>query len=205
MTTRNFTFHEDTPWGKQATTFKCNTTTDGGATVCASETQAGDSDLSTCKIVCIGIVIILLMCWIMKSTNSTNNKPQQHRPYQSAFLGSTMSGGQVHEETTMQGIKSIRDANPSKAIVLMFHAEWCGHCKTTKPEVYKAAETSLQNGDPLMYVLVDGDNAQQLTAALEVKGYPTFFIMLPIGGPLQELKVERTAAGIRSAALGAMQ
>ena len=76
----------------------------------------------------------------------------------------------------------IKDGN-----VLIFHAKWCGHCRTAKPHFKKAAENK-------NVILVDESCNQQLTKKYGVSGFPTILKVkgtgsVPYNGP-------RTSAGI---------
>ncbi|XP_041987353.1 protein disulfide-isomerase A5 [Aricia agestis] len=59
-----------------------------------------------------------------------------------------------------------------KHAIVMFYAPWCGHCKSTKPEFVKAAESF---ADELMVAFgaVDCTQHQDVCANYGVKGYPT--------------------------------
>ena len=68
-----------------------------------------------------------------------------------------------------------------ECIVALFYAEWCGHCKTMKPEYEKA--TSALNGSKnpkgktLRFEKVDCDENKELAKKYDVSGYPTIKIL----------------------------
>ncbi len=64
---------------------------------------------------------------------------------------------------------------------VMIYADWCGHCKTAKPDFEKmAAESPLDIGSHKVYMrMVNGDSEEG--KALKVQGYPTFRLYKPDG------------------------
>jgi thiol-disulfide isomerase/thioredoxin len=64
---------------------------------------------------------------------------------------------------------------------VMIYADWCGHCKTAKPDFEKmAAESPLNIGEHKVYIrMVNGDSDEG--KALKVEGYPTFRLYKPDG------------------------
>ena len=67
--------------------------------------------------------------------------------------------------------KSIDDSkigNITKDTVLIFHAPWCGHCKTSMPEFKKAVIQGKGN-----VVLIDSDEKPELVKKYNIRGFPT--------------------------------
>lgn len=59
-----------------------------------------------------------------------------------------------------------------KHALVMFYAPWCGHCKSTKPELVKAAE-HFKDDPKVEIAAVDCTQYGNLCSAYNVKGYPT--------------------------------
>lgn len=58
--------------------------------------------------------------------------------------------------------------NKKESVIVMFHAHWCGHCKTMLPEYHKAAQMSR-----LPFLAVEDTNAGEMVNELGIQGYPT--------------------------------
>ena len=68
-----------------------------------------------------------------------------------------------------------------ECIVALFYAEWCGHCKTMKPE-YEKATSELNgkknsSGKTIRFEKVDCDENKELGKKYDVSGYPTIKIL----------------------------
>jgi thiol-disulfide isomerase/thioredoxin len=66
---------------------------------------------------------------------------------------------------------------PEKTLVL-FYAEWCGHCKTLKPIWDEAAETANTKEKRMLKVNVGGKTAEEeaLLKKYKIDGFPTVMI-----------------------------
>ena len=65
-----------------------------------------------------------------------------------------------------------------KAKLVMYYADWCGHCKRAKPEMEKLEEKLKEqnnkvNGKEVEVVYVDGDKEEELLKKEDVQGFPT--------------------------------
>lgn len=73
-----------------------------------------------------------------------------------------------------------KDTQNGKKLVL-FYADWCGHCKTIKPEWNAAAAKVNKNGNNKMIKINVGDakdeNQQQISNAYNIQGYPTILYL----------------------------
>lgn len=60
--------------------------------------------------------------------------------------------------------------------VIFIGADWCGHCKNTKPEVERLA---LITGFRMPVLFINGADQKnsQVLKLLKVRGYPTFFLV----------------------------
>ncbi len=75
--------------------------------------------------------------------------------------------GNLRTSFTIEGFE-----NDSSPVLVMYYADWCGHCKRTKPELEKAM--SAYSG-PIKIVMVDGDASENsaLMKQEDVQGFPT--------------------------------
>lgn len=77
--------------------------------------------------------------------------------------------------------------------LVLFYADWCGHCKKVKPDWLAAAEKLNKKDDVKMIMINCGggsDSDQEIMTKYKVEGYPTI-IMFEDGKPT-EYTGERT-------------
>ena len=63
--------------------------------------------------------------------------------------------------------------NSNLPVLIDFHAEWCGPCKTLSP-IIKSVKSEM--GDSLKVVKVDVDKNQGLASKLGIRGVPTLML-----------------------------
>lgn len=79
----------------------------------------------------------------------------------------------------------LRQSGPT---VLMVYADWCPHCRSTKPNFVRAAAAS-----PAQFALLNGDAASEFVRSHGIRGYPHIVSVDADGGT-------RTYTGDRSVA-----
>lgn len=71
----------------------------------------------------------------------------------------------------MAGFKDI--INSDVPVLIDFHAEWCGPCKTLAPII---KDVKQQLGGAVKVIKIDVDKNPQLAGSLNVQGVPTLMI-----------------------------
>ena len=98
-----------------------------------------------------------------------------------------------------EGFESLdldEETKSGKQLVL-FYADWCGHCKKAAPEFSKllsASPITLKDGTKATVKILDGDKDKAEVAKYNVKGFPSVLVI--DGGQTTEYPGERTASGI---------
>ena len=63
--------------------------------------------------------------------------------------------------------------NDKKPVLVDFHAEWCGPCKTMAPELKKLVDS---HGDKVRVIKVDVDRNPEAAAHYGIQGVPTLIL-----------------------------
>ena len=58
----------------------------------------------------------------------------------------------------------------------MYYADWCGHCKTTKPEFAKLGSTQTIAGKLVNIKMVNPETHPDAAEGVDIKGYPTIIL-----------------------------
>ena len=80
--------------------------------------------------------------------------------------------------------------------LIICKAEWCGHCKTAKPEFDKLSNSPiiLDDGSTVNVKVLDADSDKSEIAKYNVKGFPT--VLFDNNGEINEYPGPRTHASI---------
>lgn len=105
-------------------------------------------------------------------------------------------------EMPAEDVEEALAVSQEKTLVL-FHADWCGHCKNLMPKWDKAAsEVNAMEGAGVKMVKVEcgkpneNDSHKMLMEKYQIKGYPT--IKYFENGSVKEFTGERTEEGLKS-------
>jgi thiol-disulfide isomerase/thioredoxin len=71
----------------------------------------------------------------------------------------------------LKGTFEIEAFDNQEPLFVMYFAEWCGHCKTTKPEFLKLGEK--YKNIKVMLVDAEADENKELVKSQNISGYPT--------------------------------
>jgi thiol-disulfide isomerase/thioredoxin len=73
---------------------------------------------------------------------------------------------------------------------VMYYADWCGHCKTTKPEFAKLGSTKTIGASTVDIVMVNPETNP--VKGVDIRGYPTIHLYDPKGKLAAEYAGPRT-------------
>jgi thioredoxin-like negative regulator of GroEL len=99
---------------------------------------------------------------------------------------STQAPIQIESEDEL---KALCDTH--EVVVVMFYADWCGHCKAMKPKFVEAAQTSKG-----AFALVD-DKQRSLMSTYKIRGFPTIK-KLHRNGQVTEFTGPRTVDALKT-------
>jgi len=127
------------------------------------------SNLDMTDALLIIIVILVVYYLLMNRRNGNNNNNNNNN-------------------NTTEGYAN----NNSKPTMMLFHAKWCGHCKTLMPEWKKFKEQAKIN-----VVEYEADEDSDKMSENNVKGYPTIKCRTS-SGDVKEFNGERTISGLNA-------
>jgi len=79
--------------------------------------------------------------------------------------------------------------------LVMYYADWCGHCKNAKPEFNKLGATKTIGGKIVEIQAVNPDTNPEAAEGKNIRGYPTIHLYSAKGNLVQEYQGERTHEG----------
>lgn len=110
----------------------------------------------------------------------------------------------IHMNKTHEGFQSGSNGfNPAQneVIIVLFFADWCGHCKKFKPDWEKAVNklnnTTNNNNKKVSLKEVDCSNGSELATKYGVEGFPTVKVFKN-GKEPEDYSGARTFAGLNA-------
>ena len=86
--------------------------------------------------------------------------------------------------------------NGSNHTILFFHADWCGHCQSFKPEWSKFEQWCDTNN--VKYKSLEGDKHPELSQKYKIEGYPTVVKVDSSGELIEEYSGPRSCNALES-------
>ena len=82
--------------------------------------------------------------------------------------------------------------------LVLYYAEWCGHCKVAKPEFAKLGSTQTIGASTVDIQTVNAEEDKEAMKGVNVRGYPTIILYDPKGKIVEEYGGERTEAALQA-------
>lgn len=96
--------------------------------------------------------------------------------------------------TKEEGFQSVATAEAHSLV--MYYADWCGHCQRAKPEFAKLGSIKTIGEKSVKIVLVNAENDPDAVKGKDIRGYPTIHLYDPKGKLVQEYAGQRTAPAL---------
>ena len=120
------------------------------------------------------LIVLLVICYMLMNTGdggSSNNNNNNNN--------NNGNGNNTAELAPFkQGFQNNINSNSNKDVLMLFHADWCGHCKTFMPiwdeatTYYNKNPHKLSNGNTLKLEKVESTDSATMKK-YKIKGYPT--------------------------------
>jgi thiol-disulfide isomerase/thioredoxin len=81
---------------------------------------------------------------------------------------------------------------------VMYYADWCGHCKSTKPTFQQLGATQTIGGKTVDIVMVNPEANPELAGDEKIAGYPTIRLFSPTGALVAEYNGDRSLGDFQS-------
>jgi len=98
----------------------------------------------------------------------------------------------LSQEDTNEGFNNMTATVAETHSLVMYYADWCGHCQRTKPEFAKLGSTKTIGGKSVKVLAVNADENPELVNGKEIRGYPTIHLYDSLGKLVQEYSGQRT-------------
>ena len=86
-------------------------------------------------------------------------------------------GSSVIRVTSLTFEEELRAATSGDALMLVFHAPWCGHCRQLAPVLDQFAAQAKENRIPVRVGKVDATAERALATRFHIRAYPTIFFL----------------------------
>jgi thiol-disulfide isomerase/thioredoxin len=105
-------------------------------------------------------------------------------------------GYTAYAKSQTNRFKDVANENRRKkeAVVLFFHADWCPHCQTAKPELEKLGTKQTIGGTTVRIQKLEEKDIPEAVKP-NIRGYPTIQLLNPDGSVKADYEGERTTAG----------
>lgn len=142
---------------------------------CEKEESPGVQSQAVCEKLLCGLAVVIVVYLLIKYLpNMFQGSGGCSRGPISARTSTGASANVAHVVKSGNELnKIVAGLADGQSAVVMFHAPWCGHCKSTMPAYKGAAEKNTCN---TLYLLADCHNDFTPEAVKEngVQGFPTF-------------------------------
>ena len=82
--------------------------------------------------------------------------------------------------------------------LVLYYADWCGHCKVCKPEFQKLGAKQTIGARQVDIAMVNAEKDAEAMKGVQVRGYPTIILYDPKGQVVEEYQGERTEEAFHS-------
>jgi thiol-disulfide isomerase/thioredoxin len=80
----------------------------------------------------------------------------------------------------------------------MYYADWCGHCKTTKPTFAQLGSTQTIGAKTVDIAMVSPETNPELVGDQKIAGYPTIRLFSPSGQLVEEYSGDRSLGDLQN-------
>jgi thiol-disulfide isomerase/thioredoxin len=96
-------------------------------------------------------------------------------------------------------LQGFQDGAPAMNTFTMYYADWCGHCKTAKPEFSEFAKQGILTigNEKCKIRLISPEKEPEAAKGKNIKGFPSF-LLETVDGKTVEYSGERNTAGYMS-------
>jgi len=81
---------------------------------------------------------------------------------------------------------------------VMYYADWCGHCQSTKPAFSQLGSTQTIGAKTVDVLMVNPETNPELVTGPKIAGYPTIRLFDPAGKLVTEYNGDRTLSDFQS-------